>query len=98
MTNSQLIAMLKAGQTEELSLVERKPDGFKDREARKVIVAFANSTPQGQEAVLFVGIHDKSGAVLGVENPDALQARYSKVLEECYPQITKSDARSHVRR
>ena len=80
--------MLKAGQTEESSLVERKPDGFKDREARKVLVAFANSTPHGQEAVLFVGLHDKSGAVLGVKNTDALQARYSKVLEECYPQIT----------
>ena len=45
-------------------MVERKPDGFKDREARKTVVAFANSTPEDQEAVLFIGVHDKSGEVL----------------------------------
>jgi predicted HTH transcriptional regulator len=63
-------------------LIERKPDGFKDREARRVIVAFAKSTPEGQEAGLFIGIDDKTGRVQGVASG------YSKVLEECYPSIT----------
>ena len=88
MTEAQLIEMLRTGQTHESSAIERKPDGFKDREARKVIVAFANSTPEGQAAVLFIGLDDKTGQVLGVANADALQSRYSKVLEECYPSIT----------
>ena len=53
MTEAELLEMLRTGRTEESSLIERKPDGFKDREARKVIVAFANSTPDGQEADSF---------------------------------------------
>lgn len=88
MTESELIEMLRAGRTKESSLIERKPDDFKDREARKVIVAFANSTPDGQEAVLFIGMHDKTGDILGVANPDALQLRYAKALDECYPRIS----------
>jgi hypothetical protein len=88
MTEAELLEMLRTGRTEESSLIERKPDGFKDREARKVIVAFANSTPDGQEAVLFIGLEDKTGKVLGVANVDAAQLKYAKVLEECYPTIT----------
>ena len=80
--------MLRTSRTQESSLVERKPDGFKDQEARKVVVAFANSTPDGQEVVLFIGLDDKMGKALGVANAEALQARYSKVLEACYPSIT----------
>lgn len=88
MTEAQLIEMLRTERTQESSLIERKPDGFKDREARRVIVAFANSTPDGQEAVLFIGLDDKTGKVQGVANPDLLQSKYSKVLEDCYPSIT----------
>ncbi len=87
MTPQQLLDLLRAGQTTESSLIEPKTDGFKDKEARKVIVAFANSTPAGQESVLFVGLHDKTGAVLGVGDADSVQRKYSKVLEECYPEI-----------
>ena len=87
MNESDLINMLRTGRTIESALIERKPDNFKDREARKVVVAFANSTPDGQEAVLFVGIHDKTGEVLGVANPEELQRKYVRVLAECYPAI-----------
>lgn len=88
MTEAELLDMLRSGRTQESSLVERKPDGFKDREARKTVVAFANSVPEGQEAVLFIGVHDKTGELLGVANADELQRKYSKVLAECYPSIT----------
>jgi hypothetical protein len=49
MTEEKLRQMLQKGFTHESSFVERKPGNFKDREARKTIVAFANSTPEGQE-------------------------------------------------
>jgi len=85
---ADLLEMLRTGRTHESSLIERKPDGFKDREARKTVVAFANSTPEGQEAVLFIGLHDKTGETLGVANPDELQRKYARVLVDCYPSIT----------
>jgi predicted HTH transcriptional regulator len=88
MKESDLLEMLGTGSTQESSLIERKPDNFKDREARKVVVAFANSTPEGQEAVLFIGLHDKTGDVIGVANPDELQRKYGRALAECYPSIT----------
>lgn len=88
MTERELLDMLRSGRAQESSLVERKPDGFKDREARKTVVAFANSTPDGKEAVLFIGVHDKTGVVMGVANPDELQKKYARVLSECYPEIT----------
>jgi hypothetical protein len=88
MTEAELLNMLRSRRNQESSLFERKPDGFKDREARKTVVAFANSTPEGQEAVLFIGVHDKTGEVLGVANAEELQRKYAKVLAECYPSIT----------
>ena len=87
MTDEKLRQMLQNGFTHESSFVERKPGNFKDREARKTIVAFANSTPEGQESVLFIGVDDKTGKILGVSDPDATQRKYSQVLEECYPPI-----------
>src|SRR6202011_2884170 len=87
MTDEKLRQMLQNGFTHESSFVERKPGNFKDREARKTIVAFANSTPEGQESVLFIGVDDKTGKILGGSDPDATQRKYSQVLEECYPPI-----------
>jgi predicted HTH transcriptional regulator len=89
MTEAELIAMIRVGRTQESSLCERKPDGRKDQEVRKTVVAFANSTPDGQEAVLFIGLNDKTGAVEGVDNADKLQKRCVNVLDECYPAITR---------
>jgi hypothetical protein len=51
MTEAKLRQMLQNGSTQESSFVERNPDHFKDREARKTVVAFANSTPEGQESI-----------------------------------------------
>jgi hypothetical protein len=83
MSEEKLRQMLQNGFMHESSFVERKPGNFKDREARKTIVAFANSTPEGQESVLFIGVDDKTGKNLGVSDPDATQRKYSQVLEEC---------------
>ncbi|MGH8261351.1 MAG: AlbA family DNA-binding domain-containing protein [Steroidobacteraceae bacterium] len=93
LSEAELLEMLRDGRTAESSLIERKPDNFKDKEARKVIVAFANSTPEGQEAVLFIGLDDKTGKATGVANTDELQRKYARVLAECYPTI---DVRMHV--
>jgi hypothetical protein len=55
MTEQELPVLLAKCRTDETKLVERKPDDFKDKEGRKVIVAFANSTPEGHESMLFAG-------------------------------------------
>lgn len=79
-----LIARLK---NHEDALIERKPENVNDRELRKELVAFANSVPLGQEAVLFIGVSD-SGEFLGVSNPDAVQERVRKCAEQdCYPPV-----------
>lgn len=70
------------------NFVERKSEGVKDAELRQTISAFANSVPAGREAVLLIGIHDKSGAVIGVGNPDQLQKRVRESAEvDCFPPI-----------
>lgn len=75
MTEAKLRQMLQSGFTQESSFVERKPDHIKDREARKTVVAFANSTPEGQESALFIGVDNKTGRIVGVSDPDATQSR-----------------------
>ena len=89
MTEVELIDMIRTGRTQESSLCERKSDGCREPEIRKTVVAFANSTPDGQEAVLFIGLNDKTGAVEGVENTDKLQKRCTTALEECFPAIKR---------
>jgi len=44
---------------------ERKEQGVSTDDVRKTLVAFANSVPDGEEAVLFIGISDK-GKITGV--------------------------------
>lgn len=69
------------------NFTERKPDSANDREIRKTIVAFANSSPEGRTAVLYVGIGN-DGEVLGVQSPDSQQKRISRICsEDCYPPI-----------
>ena len=69
------------------NLVERKPEGANRSELRRTIVAFANSTPDGQIAVLFLGVHDK-GAIIGVQSADALQKTIGDVCStDCYPPV-----------
>jgi hypothetical protein len=70
------------------SFVERKPENVNARELRQTVGAFANTVPEGRPAVLFVGVHDKTGEVLGVESPEALQKRVREVCrDDCYPPI-----------
>ena len=73
--------------TAEDNLVERKPEGVNRSELRRTVVAFANSTPENQVAVLFLGLHDK-GMIIGVENPDALQKTIGEVCgNDIYPPV-----------
>lgn len=88
MKEAELFAMLRSGQTREGNLRERKPGSIKAQEVRRVVVAFANSTPEGQESVLYVGLHDKTGEVLGLSETDKVQRGYRDAIAECYPPIT----------
>ena len=66
---------------------ERKQANQTD-EIRKTLVAFANSLPDGEQAVLYIGMND-SGKVIGLENPDETQKRITKSAREwCYPPIS----------
>ncbi|TBR21179.1 ATP-binding protein, partial [bacterium] len=71
MTPDQLMARLSA---QEDSFVERKSQGIRPQDIRKAVTAFANSLPDGQHGVVFIGVGDR-GAVEGCDNPDALQKR-----------------------
>ncbi len=71
----------------ESSLLERKPETVNKSELRRTLVAFANTVPEGQTAVLFIGLHD-DGSILGVRDTDAVQKRVRETAEQdCYPPI-----------
>lgn len=84
MTPQDLLARLAA--TED-SFVERKSQGIKPQDIRKAVVAFANSLPDGQHGVIFIGIGDK-GAIEGCENTDRMQKRIREAADDCYPPLT----------
>ncbi len=86
MTKAELLTRLSA---HEDNFVERKSEGMAAREIRKTIAAFAN-TVDGREAVLFVGVQDRGGAITGVTDTDALQKRVREACEDCYPSIKYS--------
>jgi hypothetical protein len=67
-------------------LIERKPQSVKTDDLRRTFVAFANSVPDGNTAVLFIGVSDE-GQVLGVDNPDEMQKRVIRARNDCYPAI-----------
>lgn len=72
-------------------------DGFTERkteavanaaELRKTLVAFANSVPETETAILFVGVSDK-GKPSGLKSPDSVQKTIREVAErQCYPPIS----------
>lgn len=71
------------------NLTERKLEGAGSSEFRKAIVAFANSVPETESAVLFIGMADR-GEIVGVTNPDSLQKTIRAICEkDCYPPVTK---------
>jgi hypothetical protein len=65
---------------------ERKPKNVDKDLVCKALVAFANSVPEGEEAILFIGVDDK-GKPIGVENPDKLQKTIRRWADWCYPPI-----------
>lgn len=70
------------------NFTERKSEGVTSAELRQTLSAFANTVPEGRTAVLFVGVRDKDGAVVGAANTDQLQKRIREVCEvDCYPPI-----------
>ena len=82
----QLLDRLKKRPPED-NFVERKPSSVKAHELRQTLVAFSNSLTDPETAVLFIGIDDKTGMVLGVADPEKLQMRVAEAGEECYPAI-----------
>ncbi len=80
--------LLKMLGNHEDNFVERKSDGVRDSELRQTVSAFANTVPAGREAMLFIGIHDRTGEVVGVANPYQPQRRIRDVCQgDCYPPI-----------
>jgi len=84
LTDAELHALLTAPED---TFLERKPGTVNTQDVRRTLVAFANSVPDGRQAVLFVGIGDK-GQILGVENAEKRQREIRRISqEECYPSI-----------
>ena len=77
------------------NLIERKPQSVKNEELRRTLVAFANSVPDDDTAVLFIGIAD-DGKVVGVDDADGFQKKINRVLNECYPSIKARIYELHV--
>jgi hypothetical protein len=65
--------------------VERKTSGD-SKDWLKTVVGFANSTPIGYPAVLFIGVRDNGGVEDGL-NLDSLQKTLGKKLNDAYPSI-----------
>lgn len=70
------------------SLTERKPEAAGERDLKETITAFANTVSPGAEGVLFIGVSDKTGEIVGCKGVDSLQKKISKIcLNDCYPPI-----------
>jgi schlafen family protein len=81
------IMLRKRLKNREDGFVECKPEGVSTEDIRKTLVAFANSIPEGEQAILFIGVAD-DGTLLGVNDTDKLQKGVRRVAEEkCYPPI-----------
>lgn len=82
MNPEQLLAALV---NREDGFTERKPEGANSAELRQTGCAFANSVPEGRVGILFVGVHDKTGVNLGVNNSDEIQKRLRRLFQtDCY--------------
>src|ERR1041385_370891 len=82
LTRKELIDRLSL---HEDSFVERKLEGG---DYKPTLVAFANSVPEGREAVLYLGVRD-DGEVAGVSNPDTLQKKIQRFCaESCSPPLS----------
>ena len=68
------------------NFVERKTSGD-SKDWLKTVVAFANSTPVGYPAVLFIGVKDDGTPGDRTADLDSLQQTFSKKLSDAYPHI-----------
>ena len=68
------------------NFVERKTVGEIKRDALRTVVAFANSTPIGFPAILFIGVRD-DGTIEGTSNLDSAQKSLAELLANAYPPI-----------
>jgi len=68
------------------NFVERKTSGD-SRDWLKTVVAFANSTPVGYPAVLFIGVKDDGTPEEKPVNLDSLQKTFGEKIGEAYPTI-----------
>jgi len=85
MNQHNLLVRLRAPED---GFVERKLEGLKPADLRRTLVAFANSVPEGREAVLFIGVSDH-GEIEGCTNTDAKQKDVRRTCDhECYPPLT----------
>ncbi len=83
MTDDEIQRRLK---DREDHFVERKTEGD-HKDFLKTLVAFANSVPDDQTAILFIGVRD-DGTVAGLQNPNSPQNTLSEICErKCYPKI-----------
>lgn len=64
---------------------ERKTAAHSE-EIRKTLVAFANSVPEAEEAILFVGVAD-DGSIIGVVDAEKTQTSITKAARECHPEV-----------
>ncbi len=79
--------LLRRLSNREDNFTERKSDGAKPAELRRTLVAFANSVPEGQTAILFLGVRD-DGQLQGVRDTDSLQKTVRQICErDCYPPL-----------
>jgi len=65
---------------------ERKSQNVDRDDVRRTLVAFANSVPEAEEAILFIGVDD-NGTPIGVDNPDKTQKTVRQWGDWCYPAI-----------
>src|SRR5207247_11139150 len=79
--------LLQRLRNKEDNFTERKPRGVKRDEMRRTIVAFANSVPESQSGVLYIGVLN-DGTIQGLDETDSLQKTIRDICErDCYPAI-----------
>jgi len=78
MTNDELLERLRH---HEDNFVERKSDGLSPTDIRKAASASAN-TLEGRSSILFIGVHDKTGELLGVRDTDQMQKKVRAACQE----------------
>jgi hypothetical protein len=83
LSEQQLVELISRPESEYLERKESLPN---KREIRKTLVAFANSVPENEQAVLFIGVTD-NGEIRGIVNSDRAQKDVRDAAGDCYPPV-----------